>query len=574
MKKANINKPISPQKQNIKKNSPAKTSYSWWMIALCGMAAFVAFIPALQNELTNWDDPNYIVDNPLIRSLSSENIKRIFTESYFGNYQPLHILSYAIEYHFFGISPKGYHAVSIILHALCAISVFIFVSKLSKNNYIAVGATLLFALSPLRTESVCWASERKDLLYAFFFFIAAIYYIKYLQKDLAAKYYIITLLFFILAVLSKVMAVSFVPVMFLLDYWYQRKWNAKLILDKIIFVLVSLTMGIVELKVVKDEGTIDATGQYNFMERIFFASHNCLMYVVKMIVPFNQSAYYPYPERVGQGIPMQYYAAIIFPLILIGLLIYTFKKNKTIFFGLAFFIVTVFLVLMLVPVGPTIFSERYTYIPCLGIYLILCTFLYEALQKNKQQIAIYLSCVGIFSVIYFTLTNARCKVWKTSITLWTDATQQFPTAGHALNNLGDAYYKLGQIPQAEENFNKAIKYNPNYAQAWFNRANCYGQTGKYQAALNDLNKAISLDQKYTDAYTKRGQAYSMLNQPEAAKADYAKSLELKPNNPEIYYNLGVMYINMNNKQEACVNFGKAASMNFDAAIKAYNEVCK
>src|SRR5690348_12016076 len=159
--------PVKPA-PSPKKTGPRKYPDWFWLCCIL-VLTFIVFIPALNNALTNWDDPHYLNDNPLIRKLSAENIKRIFTEVFFGNYQPLHIFSYAIEYHFYKLNPAGYHTTSVVMHLIVTALVYRFIFLLSNNSLIALLSALLFGIHPLHVESVAWAAERKDLLYGMFF---------------------------------------------------------------------------------------------------------------------------------------------------------------------------------------------------------------------------------------------------------------------------------------------------------------------------------------------------------------------------------------------------------------------
>lgn len=540
-----------------------------WLLGILLICTFFAFMPSLSNELTNWDDPTYINDNPLIRELSAANIKTIFTKPYFANYQPLHILSYAIEYSMFGLNPKGYHMVSILMHLIAVVLVFYFVKKLNMHPYVAIAVAAAFALSPMRTESVCWASERKDLLYAIFFFAACITYINYINALNTTRQYVLTCTFFLLAVMSKAMAVSFVPVMLFLDIYFNRKIHIKSILDKVFFVALSIIFGLISVQASASEGSIDTTNKYSFVDRIFFASHNLMMYAVKSIVPYMQSCFYPYPVKDESGIAAYFYIAALFPLALAFLFFYFYKREKIISLSIVFFVSTLALVLMLIPVGPTVFSERYTYISCIAVYIVLFYLLHKYLSKQ-----IFIAAATLAPLIFLVLTYNRCAIWKDSITLWTDATSKYPTAGLALNNLGDACYKLGRIEEAEGHFTASINANGEYAQAWFNRGNCRGQLNRIQEAYNDLNRAIELKKDYSEAYNKRGQALSILGKPEKALKDYNKSLELKPNNPEVYYNLSLYWYNQQNNAEACKYLRMCLEQNYSQAQQLFNDVCK
>lgn len=562
--------------QSVKPKTKAavqQTSNTVWMLlgAIVLLTA-IAFWPILQNGFTNWDDPTYLENNPLIKELSGTSIKRIFSEVYFANYQPLHILSYAVEYHFFKLNPTGYHAVSLIMHLINVVLVFFFVRKLSGNDFMALITALLFAVNPLRVESVAWAAERKDLLYSMFFFASLITYLHYVKDEKNKgqfKFLAYTFLFFVLAVFSKTMAVSLVPVLFLIDFYVGRKFDVKVFLEKIPFLILAVIMGLVSVNASASEGSIDNSTKYSFVDRLFFACHNLLEYILKSIVPINQSAFYQYPDTVTT----EYYLAGIVAVALAVLAFFSLRKGKEFFFAITFFVLTVFLVLMLIPVGPTIFSERYSYIPSVALFFFIAFQLNTISTKNQQFKMPFFIGVGIVALLFTFFTRQRCMIWKDSVTLWTNVIEQFPKAPHALNNRGDAYFNLQQIDLAIADFSNAISYNDKYAQAYYNRGNAYGQTGKAKEALSDLNNAIKFEPDNANAYNKRGQANAVLGKTNEAISDFNKALQLKPDLTEVYYNLGITYINTNQKELACSNLKIALDSGFELAAKPYADIC-
>ena len=180
------------------------------LLLACAILSIVAavFLPSLKNDFVNWDDDRYVIENNLIKSLSLGNIKNIFTTFYMGNYHPLTILSYALDYRFFKLRPFGYHLTNLLLHLSNCIFTFSVIYMLSRSLPVAFIAAILFGLHPLQVDSVAWVSERKGLLCAAFYLCAIIAYIRYASKNQESKYYYLSLLFLTFALLSKPMAVT------------------------------------------------------------------------------------------------------------------------------------------------------------------------------------------------------------------------------------------------------------------------------------------------------------------------------------------------------------------------------
>lgn len=531
------------------------------LIIILGLTYFV-FSPILNNGFTNWDDPKYIIDNPIIRVFDWERVKRIFTEVYFSNYQPLHLFSYALEYRFFGLDPKGYHAVSLVMHLVNTAIVVWLVKLLSKNIYVALFAGLFFGITPMHVESVAWAAERKDLLYAMFLFLSCIFYIRYLEEKLSLKFLLLCFLMYTLSIFSKAMAVSLAPLLILFDVYYKRKFEWRLVFEKIPFFALALILGMVSYGASKESSSIDESGLYTFIDRIFFASHNLLTYYLKLIIPFDQSSFYPYPDKVDGILPIKYYIAFVLALIFIGLVIYSLKFGRKIFTGIFFFNISIFLVLMLIPVGPTIFSERYTYIPSVGLYWLLGTGLAYLYFEHSKKMS-WLKPAVLVLVLSATAWHSyacyeRNKVWENSGTLWTNVLEQFPDVALALNNRGNYYGKeLGQVDKALPDYERAIAVNPGYAKAYCNRGIVYSIKGQFDKAIPDYNKAIELEKDYYEAISNRGIVFAQMNRFEDAIKDFDHALSLQDEDATMYHNRGTTLLQMKQFDRALQDFNTA-----------------
>ena len=554
--------PVSPKNPVQKKTVAEKKGFTQWgWLAVILALTCIVFIPSLNNALTNWDDSTYLDENPLIRSLSMANIKRIFSEVYFGNYQPLHIFSYAVEYHFYKLNPTGYHTTSLVMHLIATGLVCWFIYSLTESPFIALITALLFGIHPLHVESVAWAAERKDLLYANFFLASLIAYIKYIRSQEKMKYLFIAFLFFTLSILSKAMATSLAPVLILLDIYFRRKMSAKLVLEKVPFFVLAFVFGFIATHVVTETGQV-SLDLFSLFERILFANFNLLMYVGKLILPIQLSSFYPYPARVEGSIPFYFYLAPLVVITLAFFIIRSLKKTKVIFFGAGFFFLCIALVLQLFPVGPTIFSERYSYLPSIGFFFVIAWFIRQLLQQRPSlKTPLYIGLAG-YSLFLGVTTYKRCDVWKDSFTLWSNVLEQFPNAAMALNNVGNIVGKeRGQLDLAFDYFNRSIFYSPNYENAYANRGIVYCMRGKFDLALKDFDKAIALRPNYYEALFNRGIAYSQTQQYDRAIVDFTALTKLKTDDAAVYLDRGIAYAQLARYSEALSDFNMALSIN-------------
>ena len=537
---------------------PAPAGNIYLGIGLVLLLTFIVYRSSLQNGFVNWDDDKYIIDNPLIRSL---DIGALFSGYVMGNYHPLTMMVYAIEYQLFGIDPEGYHAVNMFLHLLNTFLVFLAITRLSKNDGVGLVAALFFGIHPMHVESVAWASELKDLLYTAFFLGSWIFYMRYLDAPEKRKYHYIALLFFLAALLSKAMAVSLLPVLFLTDYFRGRKINRPAIVEKISWLLLAIIFGIVAVLAQKSLGATEST-VFPFWQRIFFAAYAFIMYLVKLVIPFPLSSYYPYPVKPGASLPPLYY---LFPFLVLGLagyLYYFHRSSRKIIFGLAFFTATVFLVLQLLPVGDTIMADRYSYIPSIGIFYLAGEGFMHLWNQRKKWMAIVIAAMLV--IFYSYQAVERIAKWESSLTLWNDVIDQYPTVPAALYNRGLYYQNEGQDTSALADLNRAIAVRPDYADAYNNRGTILLKSGRPDEALQDLSKAIQLDSTKAQAYFNRGYIYYSQKRFEEALRDYTRVIDLHPDPRQlaIVHNLrGLLYMALLKYPEALVDFNKAIEFN-------------
>lgn len=542
-------------------------------LVLIILFSLYAFFPSIKNGFTNWDDPSLITDNPLIKEVSASNIKRIFSEAYFGNYQPLHLFSYMIEYKFFGLDSAGYHWVSLIMHLVNIFLVAYLIKLISKNNFIALFTALFFAVTPMRVESIAWAAERKDLLYSIFFFAAMISYTYYLEKKISIKFLFLAFLFFSLSVFSKTMAVSLVPVLFLMDFYYKRKVSAKVVLEKIPFLLLAVVMGIISVISSKEAGSMETGGMgFNTIDRIFFAANNLLNYVGKLIYPYGLSAYYQYPDS-ADALPIKYYLSTAIVISLAILVFLSLKKTRLLFFCAGYFVVTVALVLMIIPVGPTVFSERYSYVPSVMFYFILIFYLYDLLQKKNSAITrnVVAALLISYAVFFAQVTRAHCEVWKNSISLWTDVIKKDLRIPQAYNNRGHAYVTAHDSQNALADFREAVKLQPNFEKPYASISNIFREAGMYDSALYYADRALALKPDMPEALINRGIAHAVNNNTKAAMDDFNKAISLGPEMFEAYNNRGNLHCMLGNPDAGLADYNRSISINPDFAEPYLNK---
>lgn len=580
----------------------AKRSFFAYIIPIV-LISFFCYAPALKNKFTNWDDPIYVTENNLIKNLSIDSIKKIFHPQthVVSNYHPLTILSLAVNYHFSKLNPRAYILTNILFHLANIVLVFYFVYLLFERKiWLASIVALLFGIHPMHVESVAWISERKDVLYSFFFISSLIFYLKYLeQKKLV--FILGSFILFTLSCLSKAMAVVFPIVLLVIDYYKSRKFTYKLVLEKIPFLILALIIGLLAFSI-QSKGAINAFGTFSLLQRLMFASYGFVMYIVKLFVPVNLSAFYPYPIFDKVPLPTIFYITpfIMFSILLLPVLIAILRKSyKLLIFSLLFYFLNIVLVIQFISVGAAVMADRYSYISSLGIFFLVAHGLNNI--KTKKRIIILFS---IWLIILCSLCFQRVKVWKNSEILWTDAIKKFPTsavlykyrASHFVekkdwnnalsdytmaaslpnkdseiyNMLGNIYSGFSQWNKALEFHNKAIELNKKSFQLYLNRAVTYSKMKEYKKAIEDYTTAVQLNPSSETAYKNRAQAYMEIREYEKAIADYNKVIEQNPKESLYFFNRGSSYFYLKKYGESMKDFKQASLLNPNYDMAFYN----
>ena len=335
-------------------NRPASTVGAiseHWLLAGCLVLTFAVFANTFGAGFVNWDDHGYLWLNPMVKPLGSMDLGQIFSGHTHGNYSPMVILSYCFEHSFDTIVAPGkmvvenfqpflYHFDNVLLHVATTAIAFFFFRALGVRGWGLALGTALFGIHPMRSESVAWVTERKDVLYGLFYIAALLSYWKYLTEQ-KSKYYVFTLLFGLLSLFSKIQAVSLPLSMLAMDWLAGRDLKSiKIWLEKVPFFGLSLVFGLVGIHFLGEAEGFKDTG-YSLVERFFFATTSLWNYLYKVPVPLGLSAYYPYP-KLG-NMPALYYASPL-ALAAIGWWIWgTTKHGKTVAFGFLFFLVNIHL---------------------------------------------------------------------------------------------------------------------------------------------------------------------------------------------------------------------------------------
>lgn len=549
-----------------------KQSNSQLPLIFALLATAIVFIPSLMNDFVTWDDDVNILKNPNLQVFDWHSIKGIFTETVIGNYNPLAILSLAIEKAIFGLNATVIHINNLLLHLACVFFVYKISIQLKLSPIAAGVVAILFGIHPMRVESVAWVTERKDVLFGVFYFSAIYTYLKYILSNKQAKPFLWwTIGLFFLSLLSKIQAVSLPLSLLAIDYYLKRDLNFQLIVEKIVFFLMSLAIGLLGILMLSKEGSLDQATDYTIFERLIVGGYSYVIYLVKFIFPYEMSPLYPYPSVVGSSFYLG--TALLIPIF--ASLFYAFKKEQyAIIFGFAFFTFNVMFMLQVVGAGQGFIADRFTYVPYFGLFFLVGYYLQ---QIKVQKTSLYKSIsmgLGAYLLVLGVMTWQQNKIWKNGETLWTHVLKYYQNVDTPYSNRAQYYRDQGQINKALADYTQAIAVNPNKGSTYNSRGKTYFDLGGpqndqtlVQKAIADYTKGIELAPELGELYANRGAALGYLGKPQQALADFNKAIELEPDKQGGYSNRSLLYMQSGNYELAIKDHTAFLSINpYDAEV--------
>ncbi len=571
---------VSP-KNNLKKGSKYGNTLRWVLLPGIALLTFICYHYSLGNQFTNWDDERFIPQNIFIKSFSAANLKMMLFHDVTGDYyNPLTIISYAVNYHFSGINPPSYYLTNIILHILNSCLMFFLALMLfkamEKNGYgifkwkewLAFFCTLAYAIHPMHVESVSWAAERKDVLYAFFYFAGMIAYIRFTEVNVRKYAWLfIVLICFLLSLFSKPMAIVFPFSLLAIDVLLKRDKTTSvknIIFEKLPFLVIAIASAIATYHLQKLAGSIREQAEYSFFQRFLFASYGFFMYLLKAFIPIPQSSYYPYPDMGPSGsLPVLFYLSPLIALIVALIPLYLAYRSgnnnfRIVLFGLGFYFFNMIIVSQIIGSGPTMMADRYSYVCYFGIFFPVTYFMYKIVAKDAVVRKIGTVVISLYLLCFTFLCYERTLVWHNSETLWSEVIKQYPhKIVKAYNNLGNYYFEQADLDNAYSNYKEAIDLKTGDPQVYCNMGSLLGAKKEYQLSLRYYTVALKIDSNDAVTYLDRAITYSAMGNYQLAISDYRRSSYLNPNSEVLLRNIGFTYLNAHL---------------FDSAIFYYNRV--
>jgi protein O-mannosyl-transferase len=539
----------------------------WSYLGFVVLLTFLLYLGSLPKEFTNWDDGQYITNNPLIRSLSLNNLSKIVTEPYFANYAPLTLISYAIDYHFWNLNPVAYHFHNLALHLACVVILFFLLKKFELSQRVIWAATFLFAVHPANVESVSWASERKNLLAALFFFLSFYHYVQF-TKTRTGTNYLSSLLFFLLSVMSK--ASTIVAPLAFLSYDYckeERKRVRELSLyDKLPFIVLAEVFAFLAVHAAGAGSALNSYHKGGPFLSLIACGHLFFQYAQILLWPSNLSALiYPTITPSYDSVPI-WIAFLSFLVVMVIL----FVKSRILFFWSSFFVIFLIPVLNIVPL-PIMIANRYLYISQVGVWVILSLFvlrLVELLQPYRlMQTA---TCVGIFIWLLFLgyQTSRTTKVWRNSYTLWTDTIEKDFFNDVAHYNLGLWFHNQKQSNRSGHEYLISLLIHPDYHLPLAGIGGYYFEKGQTNLALNKFYAAVNAAPDSDICINNLGKVLAEKGDARRALYMFFRATYVNPKNIEAFNNIVVLYLRTN-RVDAALEIARLMILSFPESSDGY-----
>ncbi|MBF0344956.1 MAG: glycosyltransferase family 39 protein [Nitrospirae bacterium] len=562
------------------------------------------------NDFVSYDDYKYVTENPNIaRGFTVDGVKWAFKTTYFSNWHPVTWLSHMLDIQLYGMHPRGHHVTSVIIHMLNTLLLYLFLSRTTAKVWQSAFVASLFALHPLAVESVAWVSERKNLLVTFFWLTAMTAYVSYVRSPNAAKY-LAVLTLFALGIMSKPMIVTFPFTLLLLDYWplgrlssvengiykfkIDRSRLTALIIEKIPFFVLTIASSVITVFVQRKGGAMVSIKSLSIASRMLNVIISYAGYIRKMLWPTDLAAFYPYLKDHSIW---EIIISVLVLLIVTIFALWRIRHNPYILMGWCWFLGTLVPVIQIVQVGVAPMADRYTYVPIIGLFIIIAWGIADLSGKWRSLRTVFTASSVVVLMTFTMYTWRQTEYWRDSFALYEHAIHVTKYNYVAHNNYGQALMKAGLVDEAITHFAEGLKVMPfseeiNYnmwlalsrkgksaeaqqyllksAALWFggDKATLYKQIAidllnqkNYKESIDYFLRSALINNKDADLFRDLGFALSALKRYDQALASLDKSISLDATKWQPYYNKGLVLKELSQYGEAEAQFTKALTLN-------------
>ena len=562
-------------------SSPERRKVSL-LACLIFVAIGITFAPALQNNfIATFDDADYVTANYHVQQgLTWQNVVWAFTNTATANWHPLTWLSHMLDCDLFGLQPWGHHLVNVLLHAGNAVLLLLLLWRLTGAIWRSFFVAALFGLHPAHVESVAWASERKDVLSVFFGLLSLLAYTNArmptarslqvegeipagrFQHRTSGFWFLISVLCFACSLMSKPMLVTLPFILLLLDWLIRRseiedrRWG-KMILEKWPFFLLSAAASAVTFYAQKTGGAMGASADLSLADRMGNAVVSYARYLGELFWPVKLSIFYPHPGHW----PLSFVALTTLLLLAVSIAVVVMSRQRYLLVGWCWFLGTLVPVIGLVQVGAQSMADRYTYLPSVGIFIMVAWGGWEWLKARRHNISIAATVLSITILSCVPLTWRQIHVWADGETLFRHALAVTEDNEIGRLQLGLALDAKGDFDGGIREFEKAIALNPHDPRVYNNLGVALEKKGRGEEAIEQYRQAVRLNPQYADAYVNLGTALDRSGQSAEGIAHLEKAMQLKPAWPDARYNLGNAYVRAKRFSDGIAQYQEAIRLN-------------
>jgi tetratricopeptide (TPR) repeat protein len=518
------------------------------LIAICVALVAITWLvycQTLHHDFVNYDDEDYVTTNAQVsRGVTLEGIVWAFTSVHSANWHPLTWISHMVDCQLYGLNAGGHHLTNLLLHALNAILLFFLLRQMTGALWRSAFVAALFAVHPLRVESVAWISERKDVLSGSFFLLTLMAYVRYTRAPNRMRY-LLVLFLGACGLMSKPMLVSLPLVLLLLDYWPlnrlpslslatagNRKILGRLLLEKWPLFLFSLASSVVTI--IAQRGAMQPIWRIGFAARLGNSAIAYVEYIRQMFWPKDLAVMYPwYAERL-QPSSIALAAAL---LAIIFLAVWLLRRHRYLATGWLWYLIMLVPVIGLLHVGNQSSADRYTYLPLIGLFVAVTWGISELMANLPYRRVLFsgLALVVLASLVF--LARIQAAYWQDGETLWTHALAATTRNIIAEGNLGDALYRFkGKAAEAWVHFEKSLRINRHQPEVLSSVGVFYLESGRIDKARAHFEEALAIEPNFADAHYNLGNLYLQLAAPQEALTHYQRALETKPDDVQALNN--------------------------------------
>lgn len=548
----------------------SQTRNQWVSLIICLLlvaAVWAVFGQTIRDQFVNFDDEDYFLGNPHVQTgLNRANMAWAFQVGYAANWHPLTWLSLMLDAQLFGPGPAGPHLTNVLLHAANAVLLFLLLRRLTDALWPAALVAALFAVHPLHVESVAWVSERKDVLCAFFFLLTLLTYASYAwcvaQSNFRmAAVYGLSLLFFALGLMSKPMVVTVPFVLMLLDYWPLQRLSVstlpKLICEKIPFLALSVISSVLTLIAQKTALTLTLT--LPFWIRLGNALISYVLYLGQMVKPTGLAVFYPYYQN--RTFYLKVTLSVLFLLGISAAVWRWRKRSPYLLFGWLWYLGMLVPVIGLLQVGGQAHADRYTYLPLIGIFIMLVWAINDFVPTWRQRSVVFaVIAAGVTGALMISAFR-QALYWHDSESLWKHTIACTAHNHVAHGDLGAVFFRQGRNTEAAEQFQEALAINPRYVEAHNNYGLVLVQQGHVDDAIAQYQAALKIKPKSAEAHVNLGNVLVTKGQAEAGIEQFKEALQCDPNMSEAHNDWGAVLLTHGHPAEAGSQFEQAVALN-------------